>query len=134
MSSPPVMSSTPSSVLEAGSWIGVAAQLHRCTRVAEVLGADARSRSGRVASAMPGALVPASRSSQLLPSTKPIALGRAQRRRGAAHPEQLPRGVRDRHDRAAVARRLAEHVVEQREDLRERMRLAVVAQRRPRPA
>ena len=77
---------------------------------------------------MPGALVPASRSSQLLPSTKPIALGRAQHLGRAAHPEQLPGGVGDRHDRVAVARRLAEHVVEQREDLGQRVRLAVVAQ------
>ena len=78
---------------------------------------------------MPGALVPANRSSQFEPSTKPIALGGAQHLRVAADPEQLGAGVGDRHDRVAVAGGLAEHVVEQREDLGQRVRLAVVTQR-----
>ena len=71
MSPPPVMSRTPSSDWVVGSWIGVAAQLQRWT--------DRRKCSAPMmlagwsrARAMPGALVPASRSSQLLPSTKPM--------------------------------------------------------------
>ena len=72
MSSPPVMSRTPSS-----DWVGrVVDRRGRAAPAldgsAEVLGADDVGRTGRGRRAMPGALVPASRSSQLLPSTKPM--------------------------------------------------------------
>ena len=75
MLSPPVMSSTPSSVWVVGSWIGVAAQLHRCIEWRKCSAPMTCTESFR-AKAMPGALVPASRSSQLLPSMKPIASAR----------------------------------------------------------
>lgn len=65
------MSSTPSSDPDPGSWIGQAAQFHGLT--------DRRKCSSPVtttgrssARAVPGALVPATRSSQFEPSTKPM--------------------------------------------------------------
>jgi hypothetical protein len=75
ISSPPVMSSTPRTLWSEGSWIVVAAQLQRCTDrrkcSAPTTLTDWSSRR-----AMPGAFVPANRSSQLLPSTKPMASAR----------------------------------------------------------
>ncbi len=69
--SPPVMSRMPSSEPVTGSWIGEAAQLQRrterrkCSWPMMLTGWSS-------ATAMPGALVPANRSSQFEPSTKPI--------------------------------------------------------------
>ena len=128
MSSPPVMSSTPSNAPDVGSWIGVAAQLHFCT--------DRRKCSDRLTltgwsrlRAIPGALVPAIRSSQFAPFDEADRLRTAQHRRMPANPQQLPGRVRDRHDRVTVSRGLTEHVVEHRKDLREWMCLAIVTQR-----
>ena len=71
MSSPPVMSRTPRTLWSDGSWIVVAAQLQRCTERRKCSAPMTLTDWSR-RRAMPGALVPASRSSQLLPSTKPI--------------------------------------------------------------
>jgi hypothetical protein len=54
-------------------------------------------------------------------------LALAQGLRGTAHPQQLTGRVGDRHDRAAVASGLTEHVVEQREDQGQRMGRAMVS-------
>ena len=77
---------------------------------------------------MPGAFVPASRSSQLLPSMKPMASRSTQDAGRDADPEKLPSGVRNGHDRVAVTHRLAQDVVKQWEHLRQRMSLPVIAQ------
>jgi len=61
----------PSTAEVAGSWIGVAAQLQRWTERRKCSAPITRT-DWSSANAVPGALVPASRSSQLLPSTKPI--------------------------------------------------------------
>ena len=78
---------------------------------------------------MPGALVPASRSSQLLPSTKPMCSARRSTlgvpQTQSSWPEASETAMTASQSRAAWP----EHVVEQREDPRQRVRLAVVAQR-----
>ena len=75
MVSLPVMSRTPSRLAEPGSWIGVAAQLHCCTECRKCSARRTCTGWSR-RSASPGALVPARRSSQLLPATKPIVSAR----------------------------------------------------------
>ena len=82
-SAPPVTSRTPSSDDEAGSWIGVAAQLQRFTELRKC-SAPITVAVRSSAMAMPGALVPASRSSQFDPSTKPI-VSAARRTAGLPH-------------------------------------------------
>ena len=139
MSSPPVMSRTPSSDWSVGSWIGVAAQLQRCTERRKCSApmtldglVEGQGHAGCVGAGEP--LVPVAALDEA------DRLGPAQHARGAAHPQQLPGGVGDGHDGVAVPRGLAEHVVEEGEDLGQRVRLAVVAQgvgrqrdRAPRP-
>ena len=49
----------------------------------------------------------------------------------AGHPQQLPLLVRHRHDGVALLRRLAEHVRQQREDLRQRVLGPVLPQHAP---
>ena len=59
---------------------------------------------------------------------EPDRLGPAQGAGGAAHPQQLPGGVTDGHHRVDVAHGLAEHVVEEREDTGQGVRLPQAAQ------
>ena len=126
-SSPPVTSSTPSSWLVPGSWIGVAAQLHERTLEPEVFvaGHD-RVATGR--QRQPGCVGAGQSLVPVAALDEPDPLGLAQRLRVAADPEQVAVGVGERHHRAARPHLLAEHVVEQREDARQRVRLALPAQ------
>ncbi len=77
---------------------------------------------------MPGALVPALASSHAAPSTKLIDSARRSTP-GAPHTHSsLPCRVADGHHAVAVHGGAAQHVVEQREDLRQRVRGAVLVE------
>jgi hypothetical protein len=126
-SGPPVISTTPSTRLVVGSWIGAAAQLQgwtsrlKCSAAWTCTGWPRRS-------AIPGALVPASCSVHTEPSTKLMVSARRSTPRRAAHPQQLAFGVADGHDDVAVDRGAAQHVIEEREHVGKGMGGAVVGE------
>ena len=70
---------------------------------------------------MPGALVPATRSSQMAPSTKWDPFGAAHDRGRSRHPEQPSRGITHRHHGVAVLRRPPERPVHECEHLVQRV-------------
>ena len=124
---PPVMSMTPRIASEPGSCTGAAAQLQRCTGRTKC-SADLIVTGASRHNAVPGALVPAWRSSHCAPSTNPIDSAR----RSTAG---LPRTQSSRPRSSATASTLSQssaasagHVVQQREDLGQRVLGPVVGE------